>query len=703
MANLFYSHCECLLALAVAKVGGRRLRLAQTTPFTFDASWGQLLFVLDGHELHVVDEVTRTDPDGLVAYVAQQHIDYVDATPSYVQLLVSRGLLDSGRWRPAVVVGGEAVSDQLWDQLRSVGEVEGFNFYGPTECTVDTLTARVGHSPRPIIGRPIANTLVYVLDAGLQPVPAGVAGELYIAGAGLARGYLRRPGLTAQRFVADPFGSPGTRMYRTGDVVRWRADGQLEFVGRADDQVKLRGFRIELGEIETVLAAHPELAQAAVIAREDRPGDKRLVAYVVPTTGTTPQSESLREFLRDRLPDYMIPAAVVMVDALPLTPNGKLDRHALPAPEYRSTGAGRAPRTSQEQILCEVFAQVLSLPTVWIDDGFFELGGDSLSATRVASRVRAELGVEMPVRILFEAPTVAQLAQQLYMDNSQRALEVLLPLRPAGTRIPLFCIHPVMGLSWCYSGLVGLLGADQPIYGIQSRGIAQVEPLPKTIEEIAADYLDQILLIQPNGPYNLLGWSFGGHVAHAIATKMQDQGERVALLAILDAYPSRMNQPEDPSSIRDFFFENLGCELGVSEGELLDESRIVDVLRRGEARPPWNILWAHLGEGTEDVVARAVSVAVNNAQVMQDSKPSRFDGNLLFFSAALNEPDASFIPQMWAPYITGEIENHWIDCQHDDMLQPIPLAEIGRVLAAKLATLAFTSSIRDPHRSSTAH
>ncbi|MGH3888084.1 MAG: alpha/beta fold hydrolase, partial [Pseudonocardiaceae bacterium] len=234
------------------------------------------------------------------------------------------------------------------------------------------------------------------------------------------------------------------------------------------------------------------------------------------------------------------------------------------------------------------------------------------------------------------------------------------------------------------------LGADQPIYGLQSRGIAQAEPLPKTIEEIAADYLDQIRLIQPNGPYNLLGWSFGGHVAHAIATKLQDQGERVTLLAILDAYPSRMNQPEDSSSIRNFFFENLGRELGASEGESLDESRIVDILRRGQTRPPWNILWTHLGEDTGDVVARAVNVAINNDHLVQDSQPSRFEGNLLFFSAALDEPDPSFTPRLWAPYITGEIENHWIDCQHDDMLQPVPLAEIGRVLAAKLATLAST-------------
>ncbi|MGH3930518.1 MAG: amino acid adenylation domain-containing protein, partial [Pseudonocardiaceae bacterium] len=289
VVNLFYGHREGVLAPLVARVGGRRLRVAQTTSFSFDASWGQLLWMFAGHELHVIDEVMRTDPDGLIAYVARCHIDSVDATPSYVQLLVSRGLLDDDQWRPvAVVIGAEPVSEQLWDQLRSVDGIEGFNFYGPTECTVDTLMARIGHSPRPVIGRPMTNIQVYVLDTSLQPVPPGVTGELYIGGAGMARGYLRQPGLTAGRFVADPYGPPGTRMYRTGDLVRWNRDGNQEFIGRVDDQVKIRGYRIELGEIETVLAAHPQVEQIAVIAREDRAEDKRLVAYVVAAnTGQT--------------------------------------------------------------------------------------------------------------------------------------------------------------------------------------------------------------------------------------------------------------------------------------------------------------------------------------------------------------------------------------------------------------------------------
>jgi amino acid adenylation domain-containing protein len=454
--NLFHTHHEAVLPPLVTTVKGRRLRLAHTTSFSFDASWDQLLWMFAGHELHVLDEVTRTDPDRLVAYVARQHIDSVDATPSYVQLLVSKGLLDSGRWRPTVVViGAEPVSDQLWDQLRAVDGVEGLNLYGPTECTVDTLMARVGDTPGPAIGRPIANARVYVLDTGLQPVPPGVVGELYIGGSGVARGYSHRAGLTAQRFLADPYGPAGARMYRTGDLVRWGGDGNLKFVGRADDQVKIRGFRIELGEIQTAIAAHPDVAQNAVVAREDRPGDKRIVAYVVAAGGNRCQPDSLREFLRKQLPDYMIPSAIVILNGLPMMSSGKLDRRALPLPEYGSPGASRAPRTPQEQLLCELFAEVLGLARVGVDDGFFDLGGHSLLATRLIARVRATLGVELELRALFEAPTVAGLAARVG-DAGQARLALtpcerpdVVPLSSAQRR--LWFLHQVEGPSPTYN------------------------------------------------------------------------------------------------------------------------------------------------------------------------------------------------------------------------------------------------------------
>ncbi|MGW1355046.1 amino acid adenylation domain-containing protein [Streptomyces sp. NPDC002409] len=403
MAGLFHAMRERVYTPAA---DGARLRAAHFASFSFDASVDQLLWLFDGHELHVLDDEVRTDPDALLAHLAERRVDALSTTPSYAAQLVARGLLDGPHRLRALALGAEAVPEPLWRRLAETPGLAAFNLYGPTECTVDSVVVRIGPG-RPVIGRPVPGTTARVLDERLRPVLPGVPGELHLSGPALARGYVADSALTAGRFVADPYGPPGTRMYRTGDLVRWR-DGVLEYLGRTDDQVKIRGFRIELGEIESALSGQPGVAQAAVVVREDRPGVRQLVAYTVPAPDGHPDPDELRDRLAADLPDYMVPVAVVVLDAFPLTPSGKVDRRALPAPDL-SGGAGRTPHTRREELLAGLFAEVLGLDEVGVDSSFFDLGGDSIVSIELVSRARAR-GLVFSPRDVFRHKTVAALA-----------------------------------------------------------------------------------------------------------------------------------------------------------------------------------------------------------------------------------------------------------------------------------------------------
>ncbi|WP_371664006.1 amino acid adenylation domain-containing protein [Streptomyces sp. NBC_00280] len=411
VGNLFHSHRETLYAPAKAATGRRHLRAGHAWAFSFDASWQPQLWLLDGHCVHVVSDETRRDPELLAAAVVEHGFDFLEVTPSFFAQMAETGLVrDDGSCPLAVVgVGGEAVPVALWERLGRLSGTEAFNLYGPTESTVDALVARVRDHDRPLVGRPVAGTRAYVLDDRLQPVPPGVTGELYLAGGGLARGYLGRPALTAERFVADPFGAAGSRLYRTGDLARWTTDGYLDYLGRADDQVKIRGFRIEPGEIEAVLTAEPDVAQAVVTVRQEG-ARKLLVAYVVPVPGQLPDPGRLRGQVGRRLPDHMVPAAVVLLDRLPELANGKLDRSALPAPDFAALSTGRAPGSAMEKALCGVVAEVLGLDEIGVDDDFFALGGDSIMAMQLVSRARA-VGVRITPRLVLRHRTVAGLAE----------------------------------------------------------------------------------------------------------------------------------------------------------------------------------------------------------------------------------------------------------------------------------------------------
>ncbi|MFE7135029.1 amino acid adenylation domain-containing protein, partial [Streptomyces sp. NPDC057638] len=421
LTRLYRDHERKLYQPVAARLG-RRVRALHTASFAFDSSWEQLLWLVAGHELHLLDEVERRDAEFVVGYVREHGIDTLDVTPSYGRQLVDAGLL-TGAWRPSLfLLGGEAVPASLWAELRAVDGVETVNYYGPTEFTVDALEARVSDCATPVVGRPLDNTRAYVLDAALRPVPPGVPGELYLAGGQTARGYLGRPALTAERFIADPYGVPGERMYRTGDLARWRADGLLEFLGRTDDQIKIRGFRVEPGEIETALTALDGITTATVIVREDTPGIKRLIAYATGTADPT----TTRDTLTHTLPDHLVPTAIIILDTLPTTINGKLDHTALPAPEPIAAVGSRPPAGALEERVAEVFAEALGLGQVGAEDDFFALGGHSLLATRVVGRVRTLLDTACSVRDLFEARTVARLARRLGERSA--------PARPALAR-----------------------------------------------------------------------------------------------------------------------------------------------------------------------------------------------------------------------------------------------------------------------------
>jgi amino acid adenylation domain-containing protein len=395
-------------------------RVLLKTPYSFDASvWEIFAPLLTGAQLVVANRDGHKDANYLVKAVIFNQITVLQLVPSLLNLLLKETDLNQCTSLKYVFCGGEKLPTESYKQFSALMHCELINLYGPTEACIDATywRSRVVPSSNDVpIGRPIANTQIYILDTYLNPVPVGVAGELHIGGDGLARGYLNRPELTAEKFIANPFSNePGARLYKTGDLARYLSDGNIEFLGRIDSQVKIRGFRIELGEIEAVLAQHAAIQQAVVLAREDTPGDKRLVAYIVSTDGPDASVHDLRSYLQQKLPDYMVPSAFMFVDSLPLTPNGKLDRKSLPAPDTRPEleHAFIAPRTPVEEILANIWCTVLKLDKVGIYDNFFHLGGHSLLATQVVSRIRDALKLALPLKTLFGTPTIQGLGQQL--------------------------------------------------------------------------------------------------------------------------------------------------------------------------------------------------------------------------------------------------------------------------------------------------
>jgi amino acid adenylation domain-containing protein len=516
----------------------RDVLLAVTT-LSFDIAGLELyLPLLVGASVIVADQEQAADGAWLRHQLEGTRVTAMQATPATWQMVLHAGW--TGNAGLKILCGGEALSRELaLDLLSRSGSV--WNMYGPTETTIWSTTQRVTKEEGVIsVGRPIANTQVYVLDGRLEPVPVGIPGELYIGGMGLARGYRHAPELTAAQFLMSPFSGEKERIYRTGDLARWLPDGRLDCLGRIDHQVKIRGFRIELGEVESVLSDTPGVKQCVVVARDEGSGNKRLVAYVVPENGAAPHPSQLRRRLREHLPEYMVPAAVVLLETLPLTPSGKIDRLALPPPSEDTSEAMTGnvqPRDRMELQLAAIWEQVLGVANVGVRDNFFDLGGHSFLALRIMSAIEQTLGTRFPMALLFRAPTIELLAEVLGQEGCEVRWDSLVAIQPGGTKPPFFAVPGVGGNVLMFARLSQLLGPDQPFYGLQARGLDGKERPFTDVRDMAAHYVQEVRSVQPKGPYLIGGTCTGGVVAYEMAQQLSAQGERVILMIMESWHP----------------------------------------------------------------------------------------------------------------------------------------------------------------------
>lgn len=713
LVNMLHNHRRRIFEPAIASQGWRTLKVAHTVSFAFDMSWEELLWLTDGHEVHVLDEELRRDPAAMTTYLDRARIDVINVTPSVAGALLAHGLLAEDRHRPCLVLlGGEAVTDDVWAALGAVDGVLGYNLYGPTEYTINTLGGGTDDSRTPIIGGPIENTDVYVLDSTLRPVADGAPGELYVNGIGLARGYHRRPGLTAERFVADPYGAPGSRMYRTGDVVvrrpADRADGtggQLDFVGRSDDQVKIRGYRVEPAEVQAALARVAGVAQATVAARRIPGGPLALVGYVVVDAGQPDDEAALdriRVELRTLVPDHMVPSAILAVPAIPLTSNTKLDVAALPLPDLRS-GDGRAPRTDQERELCAIFATVLGIEQITVDDDFYALGGHSLLAMRAVAMVRSRFDVSLSVATLAAAPTPALLAERLGAGD----LDAFAPLLhlgrapatgPAGAEAPVVFVHPAGGLGWSFAGLAAQLGTGRAAYAVQSPRLRGDRGLPTDLATYR-DRVVQLLLPVVGDRVHLVGWSFGAHVAHLVAGDLEARGITVESLSLLDAEPIDPAARPDPATDADvgrlleqealrFLLATSGRDLPEWLEEPYDVADVLEFLGEGASS------WAAFERRHLEAIFATYTYSVG---LLASADYPKVAAPTLVFTAWDNDRQSSRRQlEGWSRYASGPISQHVVDVGHHEVTTPAATSRI----AALLRPLLSSPTTNDPNHPS---
>ena len=648
----------------------------QLAPLAFDAAtfeiWGSLL---NGAKL-VLYPGDKPALVELGQILAREQITTLWLTAGLFHLMVDERLADLQPLRH-LIAGGDVLSiPHVQQVLATLPDCQLINGYGPTENTtftccyaIDRLDPLATSIP---IGQPIANTQVYLLDPQLQPVPIGIPGELYIGGDGLASGYLHRPDLTREKFISNPFADT-EKIYRTGDLARYLPDGNLEFLGRIDNQVKIRGFRIEIGEIEAVLMQHPSVQAAVVTLRADR-GDKRLVAYLVPHPPQQPTEREIRAFLESRLPDYLIPSAIVLLAALPLTTNGKVDRRSLPSPDTRPEPTTiQAPRDELELQLTAMWERVLDIHPIGIRDNFFELGGHSLIAVRLFAQIEQTWGQNLPLAILLQKQTIEELAAVLRQEEWSAAWSSLVPIRPALTEAsgdlkpskpPLFCIHPVGGNVFEYHTLANYLEPDRSIYGLQSQGLGG-QPALRRVEDMASHYIQEIRTVQPQGPYFLAGYSFGGLVAYEMARQLAARGQQIALLALLDS-----SAPDLPTR-RPAFFQAVGVHLG-NLWQLDPQERSSYIMGRIEYRLQGGNQREFLAQNLydrADLTPQLLAVLDANLAAAQDYVAQFYPGKLTLLRCQVQDLEHHLHPEFGWQHLVESMEIHPIPGPHSSMLK----------------------------------
>ena len=666
---------------------------------SFDLSLEQMLptLIAGARVVMVGREVWR--PEEFNCKAAEFGLTVVDLPTGYWQELVREWAagpapLLNTQYR-LFLVGGDTMLPEvlsLWQETpqRSVRLI---NAYGPTEATI-TATAfetasRIGTGERlhrVPIGRPLANREIYILDRNCNPVPIGVPGELHIGGMSLARGYLNRPELTAEKFIPNPFSNvAGARMYKTGDLARYLPDGNIEYIGRTDHQVKIRGFRIELGEIEAAIAQHPFVRQAIISTQEDVPGEKRLLAYVVGDREHVPTANDLRSFLKDKIPEYMVPSFFILLDSIPTMPNGKVDRAALPKPDQARPTMGKAfvgSRDDLERQLTALWEEVLNVRPIGVTDNFFELGGHSLLAVRLFALIDKRLGKRLPLAALFRGATVEDLAELVRQNFSSETPTSLVPIQPAGNKRPLFLVHPAGGHVFPFIGLAQCLGVDQPCYGLQARGVEEGQDPHTRIEDMAASYIDAIQTVQSEGPYLLGGWSMGGEIAFEMAQQLHARGQKVALLALLDA-----RIPSSGENVADEDFEatlmadvvryfGLSTDFGKSLALIPHDELLARVLEEGKKT---GLIPADIEPSQAH---RLIELCKSDFRASRNYVLRRYPGRVTLFRAIEDPSGKPLDPTLgWSDWAEGGVEVQLVPGNHATMVYK-PNVE---TLAEKLA------------------